>query len=839
MLCLITQMLTISLSFVVQGEDIFLTSLNNSNLFINGTKFEDGDANGLRNDGEPGLSGWTVRLMQNGTELMSVATGDRGEYSFLNLPPGEYEVIEDPLDGWNQTVPGGGSYLVTLTDKPAYHIDFGSFRSKDVSGMPQAVPQAEEYQIMHPTPEEVKRWTEQFEAAPKAYLSPRIQAELAVASGARFSLLDYLQYTPTERNQRYCGNCWAWAGTGVMEIDNAYKNGIKDRLSIQYLNSNFRGGSDPYWACCGGWLEDVADFYSSKGMAIPWSNANAHWQDGNRFCEIQATNVPASTISTTPNYPLASVQAEAIPTQGMEKAAAISSIKNVLQQGKAIWFGYFLPDDSAWSDFTSFWSRSSEEAIWQPDIACGETFNYNEGGGHAVLCVGYDDTDPDNSYWIMLNSWGAPYNRPHGLFRVSMDMNYDCRYSNLGFAFYWMSLDISYPSAPNNPPGTPATPLGPGSGSKAASYSYSTSAVDPDGDTVKYTFDWGDGTTSETAPVISGASASASHSWSDTGDYEITAMATDSKGISSEWSLPLAVAIRSTNRLPATPSMPAGATTGYTLGSYVYTTKATDPDGDLLHYTFNWGDGDVSEVMGISSGASVSASHAWSKAGKYYVKAKAADGRGGTSPWSNIRTVKISVNRLPAVPATPSGPISGFTGTSYSYSTSALDPDTDKVKYAFDWGDGTSTETAIVRSGGKASVAHKWNSPGTYQVKAKATDTKGGSSMWSGTLTVTIEDNQPPDNPAVPSGSISGRPRISYRYSTSASDPDGDKVKLAFNWGDGTTSETSPKDSGTTVGAAHIWKKVGTYYVKARAIDSKGTTSGWSSGLAIKISYNS
>ncbi len=124
-------------------------------------------------------------------------------------------------------------------------------------------------------------------------------------------------------------------------------------------------------------------------------------------------------------------------------------------------------------------------------------------------------------------------------------------------------------------------------------------------------------------------------------------------------------------------------------------------------------------------------------------------------------------------------------------------------------------------------------------VMARAKDSKDGSSPWSGTLTVTIEDNQPPDNPAVPSGPISGRPRISYRYSTSAVDLDGDKVKLAFNWGDGTTLETAFVDSGATVGAAHIWKKVGTYYVKARAIDDKGTTSGWSSGLAVKISYKS
>ena len=70
-----------------------------------------------------------------------------------------------------------------------------------------------------------------------------------------------------------------------------------------------------------------------------------------------------------------------------------------------------------------------------------------EYGGHAVLCVGYDDTDPNNRYWIMLNSWGAPSNRPSGLFRVSMDMDYD-DYMSYGaydyYAFYWQTLSLEY-----------------------------------------------------------------------------------------------------------------------------------------------------------------------------------------------------------------------------------------------------------------------------------------------------------------------------------------------------------------------------------------------------------
>jgi hypothetical protein len=56
--------------------------------------------------------------------------------------------------------------------------------------------------------------------------------------------------------------------------------------------------------------------------------------------------------------------------------------------------------------------------------------------------VGYDISDPNNPYWIMLNSWGPTSGRPDGLFRVSMNMNYNS--SN----FQWETLQNIYPAAP-------------------------------------------------------------------------------------------------------------------------------------------------------------------------------------------------------------------------------------------------------------------------------------------------------------------------------------------------------------------------------------------------------
>jgi len=44
----------------------------------------------------------------------------------------------------------------------------------------------------------------------------------------------------------------------------------------------------------------------------------------------------------------------------------------------------------------------------------------------------------------MLNSWGTTKARPDGLFMVSMDMNYSCNYTGLGYAYYWMTLDAEF-----------------------------------------------------------------------------------------------------------------------------------------------------------------------------------------------------------------------------------------------------------------------------------------------------------------------------------------------------------------------------------------------------------
>ncbi|CAB1075483.1 hypothetical protein D1AOALGA4SA_3303, partial [Olavius algarvensis Delta 1 endosymbiont] len=82
----------------------------------------------------------------------------------------------------------------------------------------------------------------------------------------------------------------------------------------------------------------------------------------------------------------------------------------------------------------------------------------------------------------------------------------------------------------NNNPSKPTTPNSPDSGIIDTSYTFNTNARDPDGDSVEYQFDWGDGTSS------SWGAASRNHAWSTAGTFCIKARARDTYASLSEWS---------------------------------------------------------------------------------------------------------------------------------------------------------------------------------------------------------------------------------------------------------------------------------------------------------------
>jgi hypothetical protein len=226
-------------------------------------------------------------------------------------------------------------------------------------------------------------------------------------------------------------------------------------------------------------------------------------------------------------------------------------------------------------------------------------------------------------------------------------------------------------------------------------------------------------------------------------------MATDSKGATSTWSGILAVSITGSdaNQAPYAPYTPWGSTAGKSGNSYEYSVYAIDPDGDRVKYTFDWGDGTTSTTALVSSGTEASASHKWSVPPNtqktFNVRAMATDERGKTSDWSIARVVIMvgpRINYPPTTASTPVGPTSGVTGTTYSYTTSATDPDGDTIQYIFCWVDETIT-TGFYPSGAVVTASHSWNNAGVFDVRVIAVDSHGQSAeeIWEAPLRVTIK----------------------------------------------------------------------------------------------------
>ncbi|HRW82399.1 MAG TPA: SdrD B-like domain-containing protein [Methanothrix sp.] len=124
-------------SYSVELKDADVTDQDFGNYgsrSISGTKFYDLNGNGVKDAGEDGLAGWTIKLEQNGNVTDVATTAEDGSYSFSELSPQEYTVSEVPLDGWVATAPASGSKSVSLTDEDATGIDFGNRGNLSISG---------------------------------------------------------------------------------------------------------------------------------------------------------------------------------------------------------------------------------------------------------------------------------------------------------------------------------------------------------------------------------------------------------------------------------------------------------------------------------------------------------------------------------------------------------------------------------------------------------------------------------------------------------------------------------------------------------------------------------
>jgi len=210
-----------------------------------------------------------------------------------------------------------------------------------------------------------------------------------------------------------------------------------------------------------------------------------------------------------------------------------------------------------------------------------------------------------------------------------------------------------------------------------------------------------------------------------------------------------------------------------------------DMDGDLLAYTWDFGDG--------NAGSGVAPSHTYATGGSFEVKLTISDGKGGSDIATATVEVTVPNNQPPT--ANPGGPYSGSEDTPITFDGSdSSDPNDDPLFYLWDFGDGsTSTEE---------SPSHTYLYGGTFTVSLTVADNISGQDTQQTTVTVAEVNDQPT---AVHNGPYSAEIGQAITFDASASsDPDNldgttaNDQTLTYHWdfGDGNSStEISPSHS--------------------------------------------
>ena len=186
----------------------------------------------------------------------------------------------------------------------------------------------------------------------------------------------------------------------------------------------------------------------------------------------------------------------------------------------------------------------------------------------------------------------------------------------------------------NNSPYKPVKPSGPTYVEMGVEYLFTTLAADPDGDDIRYRFDWGDGNMSNWAAFVpSNTSVSMSHSWTFISTFEVRVIAQDENGLNSSWSLPLNVTVSQFDLEGEPPVadfvVPSNLSTNQTI---VFDASGSfDEDGVIVSYFWDFGDG--------LNGTGINLSHVYETSGEYTVTLVVTDNEGNSYSKSIVITV--------------------------------------------------------------------------------------------------------------------------------------------------------------------------------------------------------
>jgi PKD repeat protein len=323
-------------------------------------------------------------------------------------------------------------------------------------------------------------------------------------------------------------------------------------------------------------------------------------------------------------------------------------------------------------------------------------------------------------------------------------------------------------------------------------------STDSDGTIVASSINFGDGSAAVKA-------ASASHTYSTTGTYTITATVTDNLGAATSKSAALVV-VSAPNRPPIAviSASPGSAYAPATVSASA--AGSSDPDGTIASSVISFGDGTTANGL--------TATHGYSVAGVYTLTAKVTDNASASSSASTTVTVKApevivsSPVSEASVPSQVHVVASGFSGLPVTAMQVYVDS---SLMYTSTF---ANLDTTLALSSG------------THTLIVKGWDSAGHN--FSKSLTVASANQPPVAALSLTTGSILAGGSIAAS-ATASSDPDGSIAGTVISFGDGT--------SAAAVSASHQYKIAGIYTVQATVTDNLGASSTATATVVVKPQF--
>ncbi len=221
--------------------------------------------------------------------------------------------------------------------------------------------------------------------------------------------------------------------------------------------------------------------------------------------------------------------------------------------------------------------------------------------------------------------------------------------------------------------------------------------------------------------------------------------------------------------------------------------QSSDPDGDPLTYTWDFGDG--------NTGTGEIAIHTYQSTGTFTAKLTVSDGQASTDAFA---TIFVSSGNAAPVASFTANPLTGEAPLLVSFDASnSSDPDNDPLTYAWTFGDGN--------TGAGISPTHTYQTGGVFTATLTVSD---GTSSTSSSVNITVTlPNQGP-TAAFSANPSSGEAPLAVSFDASgSSDPENDPLTYIWAFGDG--------NSGAGISPNHTYVSPGVYTVTLTVSDGE------------------